>query len=1012
MQVSATLEIQESSIIASRNNFEYTKWFNTGNLHGFENFKFHQCKNVHIVDEIYQMPFNEIRYVALQELHPSLNITLEGDPFFRPDDLPGFDLELPDGVLLAEFPECPDDCFCTLHLQIFVTNCPDMYVSKNILLVHKFSALILTNATAMDISDRQLTHIEPQCFLNRSDVIILLLSQNKMTAISPGIFEEKVQIDLFDQLMKLEILDLSNNSIDSLESGVFRDCYHLKEVYLYDNKLQVIQSDLFNGLTKLEILSLYENGIESLPSGVFRDLHQLQELWLYDNKLKVIQSDLFNSLKKLEILDLSNNNYESLPSGVFRDLHELRLLYLYGNNLNVIQSDLFNNLTKLELLALHENSIELLPSGVFRDLNQLQELWLYLNKLKVIQSDLFNSLKKLEILSLNENSIESLPSGVLFRDLHQLQKLFLNGNKLKVIQSDLFNSLTKLKALSLKENNIASLPSGVFRYLHQLRLFDLSWNKLNLLQSDQFKNLTSLEELALNNNIIGLLPSGVFRDMQLLERLNLKSNEIESLPAALFKDLKSLKDLHLHHNRLTEIPRDVFHQFDGMPLQVLTIYSNKLVRLYPYQFANLTDLKALDLSSNELKQIHSKALSGLTKLKYIDLSYNNLTKITKNSFVGLTLQNKSYIRVDNPSTCCFLETLSQSQCVPRNKKSPYLTCKQLLPSTAVKCCTWIFGFCALFANIVVFIWGCEKIMFKSVHEKQVKQVVFITNLALADLLMGVYLIVIASVDQYYSEYFPSFAKHWRNSALCKFAGFLSVLSSEASLLFLTLIAVDRLWAFRKIFVTRKLFGKLTQILMTTIVWFIAFALSIVTITLQDDKLYQFSDVCIGLPLAKTKIYEDNNENITVSYDFDRLDDHGQLQIFTEIGSKLENYFSIGLFLGLNFMLCLLIAICYILLFMYICKSGFALLKTDLKMAIKMGAVALTDLVCWLPIVSLGILAQAGVRELPPELFPWITAFILPINSVINPFLYATVDRVSNHFVDRIRPNYNEMETML
>ncbi|XP_072037765.1 uncharacterized protein [Amphiura filiformis] len=1075
IRVSSILEIQKSSMIASTNNSEYVKWFGTGDLRAFESIKFHQCKNFRIIDEIYQIPYYEIPYVRLQMLNPSLKITLEGDPYFKPDELPGFDLDLPDNILLAEFPECSNGCFCTLRLQMFFVDCPYENVSKKILLVDGSPALILTNSTAMDLSDRQLTHIEPQCFLNLSDVIMLLLSRNEMTTIRP---------DMFEGLENIHTVDLSFNQISSIEAGSFSHLYKLKRLLLNGNELNYIshswldglvnvqvlylgvntikevEPDIFSQMQGLKVLSLpgchlsqltnlpnelllldiaynifssfptnlpknlthlslgknnlsflnqtilYDkstlilldlsyNNLSLIPSDLFSHLYSLKHLYIMYNTVEKLQINIFYNLMKLEVLALVKNSIASLHSGIFRDCHQLKQLWLDQNKLKVIQSDLFNGLTKLEILFLGNNSIESLPSGVFRDLHKLRELHLYDNKLNVIQSDLFNSLTKLEILQLANNSIESLQSGV-FTDLHQLRELLLYGNKLKVIQMDLFSGLTKLVILGLNENNIESLPSGVFRDLHQLRMLPLYKNKLNVIQSDLFSGLTKLWIL------------------------DLYTNEIESLPSALFKDLKSLKALNLYENMLTELPKDIFHQFNGMPLQILSLYSNKIIKLYPYQFANLTDLIAVDLDNNELEHIHNKALSGLTNLKFLNLANNNLTKITKNSFVGLALQNNSYISVDNPATCCFLEMMSQSQCVPQNEKSPYLTCKQLLPSTAVKFCTWIFGFCALFANIMVFIWGCEKMKSKSADEKQVKQVVFITNLALADLLMGVYLLVIASVDQYYSEYFPSFAIHWRNSALCKFAGFLSVLSSEASLLFLTLIAVDRLWAFRKIFITRKLFGKWTQVLMTTLAWVIAFTLSIVTIFLQDDKLYQFSDVCIGLPLAKNKIYEENYENITILYNFTKTsyyhqpDDHLQLQKFTEIGSKVENYFSISLFLGLNFLLCLLIAICYILLFVYICKSGFSLLKTDLKMAIKMGVVTSTDLLCWLPIIILGIIAQTGGKELPPELFPWITAFALPINSVLNPFLYATVDRVSNHFVDRLQPIncYNEMETMM
>ncbi|XP_072024540.1 uncharacterized protein [Amphiura filiformis] len=1294
MRASSIVEIQSIWIPPSNRNVLR----DPTNLQESHNTLFHLCENIQIFDDIFQIQYYPFPYFQLEEFNPSLKITLTGDPYFRPEELPGFDLGLPDYTLLAEFPPCPIGCFCSLNFQLFLTDCPDIPVNKNTMLLYQPPDIILANSTTLDLSNRRVTQVEPNTFSNLTDVIILLLSRNNISTIEPDIFKglqnihtldlsfnqissieagsflhlytlkrlllnvnkllyishswldglvsvqvlylggntindvesdiysdmessqvlsitdsqlsqienlpselllldlssnnfssfpidlpknlthisfdnnqfsllnqtkfsstlislvlsnndivsipndtfshlqklkrlrlnhniiEIIHIDLLQNLTKLEVLGMSYNRIESLPLGVFQDLHLLQELWLNNNKLKMIhtdlfqdlhllqelwlnnnklkmiQTDLFYGLTKLQTLDLGNNNIESLTVGVFRDLQLLQELYLYNNKLKMIQTNLFYGLTKLQLLYMHHNSIESLPSGVFRDLQLLQELHLNNNKLKMIQTDLFCGLTKLQILYLDNNSIESLPSGVFRDLQLLQELFLNSNKLKMIQTNLFYELTKLQTLDLSNNSIESLPSGVfrslqllqelalnnnklktitldhfygltkldpsnnsteslpsgVFRSLKLLQKLWLNNNKLKMIQTNLFNGLTKLQILTLNTNSIESLPSGVFRDLQSLQMLGLENNKLKMIQTDLFNGLTKLQTLGLSNNSIESLPSGVFRDLQLLQDLSLGNNKmkmiqtdlfygltklqvldlainsIESLPSGhtsgnlflnndvlntspptLFKDLTNLKSLFLHGNRLTEIPEDLFHQ-SGMSLQLLTLSANKINNIYSYQFANLTNLKVLDLGYNTLNQIHSRSLYGLTKLKYLDLDYNDLTKVTKTSFTGMTLQENSYLIVDNPAICCFLEPSNRSQCVPRNQKSPYLTCKQLLPSTEVKCCTWIFGFSALFANTLVLIWGCQKIIkSKSADEKEVKQIVFITNLALADLLMGIYLLVIASVDQYYNEYFPLHAKLWRKSVLCKVAGFLSVLSSEASLLFLTIISVDRLWAFRKIVITHKLFGKRTQVLLAIFAWVIALASSIVPAILNDDKLYQFSDVCIGLPLVRNKIYKGETESITISYNFDRRDDIVQLQTFTQIGSRRGNYFSIGLFLGLNFLLCLMIAICYILLFMNIWKSGFALLKTDFKMAIKMGALALTDLMCWFPIIILGILAQTGVKELPPEWIPWITAFALPINSVLNPFLYATIDRVSKHYVEPTHPHgYIDMETML
>ena len=58
------------------------------------------------------------------------------------------------------------------------------------------------------------------------------------------------------------------------------------------------------------------------------------------------------------------------------------------------------------------------------------------------------------------------------------------------------------------------------------------------------------------------------------------------------------------------------------------------------------------------------------------------------------------------------------------------------------------------------------------------------------------------------------------------------------------------------------------------------------------------------------------------------------------------------------------------------------------MTIKIGLVVLTDLLCWMPIIFLGILVQLDKMTISPDIFAWIVAFVLPINSVINPLIYG------------------------
>ena len=57
--------------------------------------------------------------------------------------------------------------------------------------------------------------------------------------------------------------------------------------------------------------------------------------------------------------------------------------------------------------------------------------------------------------------------------------------------------------------------------------------------------------------------------------------------------------------------------------------------------------------------------------------------------------------------------------------------------------------------------------------------------------MGVYLLIIAGVDLHYRGVYSVYDSAWRQSALCRFAGFLSTYSSEISVFTLVVITLDR-----------------------------------------------------------------------------------------------------------------------------------------------------------------------------------------------------------------------------
>ena len=74
----------------------------------------------------------------------------------------------------------------------------------------------------------------------------------------------------------------------------------------------------------------------------------------------------------------------------------------------------------------------------------------------------------------------------------------------------------------------------------------------------------------------------------------------------------------------------------------------------------------------------------------------------------------------------------------------------------------------------------------------------IVSLSLADFLMGLYLLAIASVDLMYNMIFYKIASEWTNSITCAVFGLMHYISSEVALLILTTMAFARMISIEKV----------------------------------------------------------------------------------------------------------------------------------------------------------------------------------------------------------------------
>ena len=343
--------------------------------------------------------------------------------------------------------------------------------------------------------------------------------------------------------------------------------------------------------------------------------------------------------------------------------------------------------------------------------------------------------------------------------------------------------------------------------------------------------------------------------------------------------------------------------------------------------------------------------------------------------------------------CCL--TPASVNCVNERPTHPLFTCRKTFPQNfTIKVFMWILGISALLGNTFVLVFRLRSTPTTRVAKIQA---MIITNLAVSDLLMGLYMVLLAVMDIYIGEsyFWKGLAEEWRASTTCQIAEFISVLSSETSVFLLVLLSLDRFICVVFPFSNWRL-GVVSTRVAIGVIWVASGLLSVGGILLNNlnPDAYGLSDVCVGLPFIRksTDIHEVDDTWTSNQY---------VIPYFTTIAGSTESTwkYSIVLFLGINLCGFVVIFLSYIAIFI---KARFVRAEVgqtnqsanEIKIALKMLLIVGTDLLCWIPIIILGILVQTVGVNVTPDIYAWLVVFVLPINSSLNPYLYTIINMVS------------------
>ena len=176
-------------------------------------------------------------------------------------------------------------------------------------------------------------------------------------------------------LIILKVLDLSLCKISDF-LHIFSNLINLTDLTIcYNHDLVEINVDIFQNLVELQILKLSHNSIRTLDANCFADLRKLTHLDLSYNELSAIVSPVLRNCQQLEFVELSRNQIEVVCSNLFENLPCLKLLNLSYNFLKMIPADIFRNTNNLErLLLVSNNEIRELTKDLFCNCHKLKLL--------------------------------------------------------------------------------------------------------------------------------------------------------------------------------------------------------------------------------------------------------------------------------------------------------------------------------------------------------------------------------------------------------------------------------------------------------------------------------------------------------------------------------------------------------------------------------------------------------------------------------------------------------------
>lgn len=598
-----------------------------------------------------------------------------------------------------------------------------------------------------------------------------------------------------------------------------------------------------------------------------------------------------------------------------------------------------------------ESHVVQIPRDIPRNSTELRFV---LTKVTVIPKAAFSGFEDVENIEISQNDVLKTIEANVFSHLPKLREIRIEkANNLVYIDPDAFQNLPSLKYLLISNTGIQLVPAvSKIRSFHSV-LLDVQDNiNIRHIGKNSFAGLSSESiTIRLNKNGIEEIQNHAFNGTHLNE-LNLSDNQrLEKLPDQVFQGATGPVILDISRTRIHFLPNNGIENIKKFRAR-FNYYLKKLPPLEKFAElieANLTyPSHCCAFANRERKKSEMHPICNKSFGKHDSPEKpedKNQRRFSNEDY--LSSYGFSYSLVENGDEFNYDYILCNEVhdviCFP--KPDAFNPCEDIMGDNTLRVLIWLISILAITGNITVLV-----ILISSQYKFTVPRFLM-CNLAFADLCMGIYLLLIASVDIKTQSQYYNHAIDWQTGSGCAAAGFFTVFASELSVYTLTVITLERWHTITYAMqLDRKVrFRHATAIMVVG--WIFAFTVAILPIF----GVSSYTKVSICLPM--------------------------------DIESRLSQSYIVFI-LVLNVCAFFIICACYIGIYLTVRNPNVVSSNSDTKIAKRMAILIFTDFLCMAPISFFAISASLKIPLITVSKSKILLVLFYPINSCANPFLYA------------------------